>query len=302
MRLLGRISPSFVFFLLKEKSIHLKHVLLTSICLFLVGERFCNTASAEPIPMGSYNFFTQLPGGVTETDTTVKITAKAKDGTTFDQEFMFGPGTLPDAARDFVRTALAGAGWNVTNAGANGIIITGHGTSPIKEVDSGAKNANAMLRGMRASTDASSGVMRGEATVGEKYKFAFLPLNPGSTVLDSNGILTAILDGQAISTSVVAGQGPDSVAASLFAALSAASIPAELNGNEILFIMDGAGNEILSTELILTAGGLESRITIPERTIVPEPSTLTLLTIGTLGLLGYGWRRRNQLRVGPDLE
>jgi hypothetical protein len=26
---------------------------------------------------------------------------------------------------------------------------------------------------------------------------------------------------------------------------------------------------------------------------VPEPSTLTLLSIGSLGLLGYGWRRRN---------
>jgi hypothetical protein len=28
-------------------------------------------------------------------------------------------------------------------------------------------------------------------------------------------------------------------------------------------------------------------------TAVPEPSTLTLLGIGSLGLLGYGWRRRN---------
>ena len=28
---------------------------------------------------------------------------------------------------------------------------------------------------------------------------------------------------------------------------------------------------------------------------VPEPSTLTLLALGTLGLLGYGWRRRKQV-------
>jgi hypothetical protein len=29
-----------------------------------------------------------------------------------------------------------------------------------------------------------------------------------------------------------------------------------------------------------------------EATINPQPSTLTLLGIGSLGLLGYGWRRR----------
>jgi hypothetical protein len=28
---------------------------------------------------------------------------------------------------------------------------------------------------------------------------------------------------------------------------------------------------------------------------VPEPSSLTLLGIGSLGLLGYGWRRRKQV-------
>ncbi len=27
---------------------------------------------------------------------------------------------------------------------------------------------------------------------------------------------------------------------------------------------------------------------------IPEPSTITLLVIGTLGLLGYGWRRRKR--------
>jgi hypothetical protein len=36
-----------------------------------------------------------------------------------------------------------------------------------------------------------------------------------------------------------------------------------------------------------------SKLTPP--TAVPEPSTLTLLGIGSLGLLGYGWKRRKQV-------
>jgi hypothetical protein len=41
-----------------------------------------------------------------------------------------------------------------------------------------------------------------------------------------------------------------------------------------------------------TADFLE--VDIPSATGVPEPASLTLLGIGSLSLLGYGWRRRNR--------
>jgi hypothetical protein len=33
-------------------------------------------------------------------------------------------------------------------------------------------------------------------------------------------------------------------------------------------------------------------------TVVPEPSSLTLLCLGSLGLLGYSWRRRRAFPYG----
>ena len=49
------------------------------------------------------------------------------------------------------------------------------------------------------------------------------------------------------------------------------------------------------------AGGgtlaLDNLVLTQTPSAVPEPSTLTLLGIGSLGLLGYGWKRRKQAAV-----
>jgi hypothetical protein len=58
-----------------------------------------------------------------------------------------------------------------------------------------------------------------------------------------------------------------------------------------------AGNvyfEIATQEFPGGPAEIRAQLTVLQSTAVPEPTTLTLLATGALGLLGYGWRKRKQ--------
>jgi hypothetical protein len=231
-----------------------------------------------------------------QTPTQIKITAKAKDGTTFEQTFDFGVGTDPDAARDFVKKALDKAGWNVDNLGAKGISMLGTKKgSPITEVDGGGKPANPNVVGLFVSNDSTEGVKKGEAVVGEGYKFTFLPLNPNSKSLDQNGTLTALLNGTSYSTQVKAGETASQLEQDLYSTLTKASVPASLANGQVTVTFDTNGKRVTDTQLVLDASGLETEMIIPRLSTVPEPASLVMATSAMLLGLSYWWVRRRRL-------
>jgi hypothetical protein len=228
--------------------------------------------------------------------TDMKITAKAKDGTTFEQEFSFGVGTMADSARDFVEKALNDAGWSVSNQGMAGITITGTKKgSPITEVDGGFK-AGGNGAAVGVSNDSTQGVKVGTAVVGQAYQFAFLPLNPNSTTLDQSGMLTVVLNGTSYKTTVTAGMGPSQVEQALYSSLQKADVPVSFDTSSDLVSVafDAKGNRVVDTLITLNAPGLEAETIIPLLSAVPEPSALVLGASAILIGLSCRWQRHRR--------
>lgn len=110
---------------------------IARILLLIVSLLFVLAVSEVQAKTGSYTIKFGSGTTVAPTGTQVRVTAKAEDGTEYDQTFTFGGGETEEQMRNVIRTDLAGAGWDVQDNQTNGIIITGHGTSPIKQVDIG---------------------------------------------------------------------------------------------------------------------------------------------------------------------
>jgi hypothetical protein len=62
------------------------------------------------------------------------------------------------------------------------------------------------------------------------------------------------------------------------------------------FALLGGGAAGVNTPMTATSGSASFQFapTAPAATAAPEPASLTLLGLGALGLLGYGWRKRQQ--------
>jgi hypothetical protein len=68
------------------------------------------------------------------------------------------------------------------------------------------------------------------------------------------------------------------------------SVPSSAGLSALLINITGPNPQIITAGFFLDNG-----VPVPAPTVAPEPASLTLLGIGSLGLLGYGWRRRKQV-------
>ncbi len=219
------------------------------IAVFVLG--FALPASAK---IGSYTF---QVGGTADAGSKVRITAKAEDGTTYDQTFQVG-GQTRTQIRDTIALDLTLAGWriNIPNGDPNGMNITGHTTpppgnvfSPISQVDAGS-TGDATL-----SATVDGNVTTSEAVPGDK-KFKFIcalpgadETNPGTVVISLNNITAeAVLS---------AGDTPTQAATKIAAALSNENLAVTLEGAEVILDWEDPSNEQLLGDEVHIDFGLE---------------------------------------------
>jgi len=213
------------------------------------------TSSETFAKTGSYTIAgpATLPTGPPSTQ--IRITAKAENGTTYDQVHTVG-GNTPEQARNIILTDLVNAGWVATANGTNGIIISGFNLgggkwSDIKEVDIG---DNKPL----VDTSADGNITISEATPGDKkFKFlASLPnadaVNPGTIVLNLDTVVASV-----VSAPLAAGDTPAQAALKLQTALNTAGYVATLSGAEVTLDWNNATNASLLVSPVELVIGLQ---------------------------------------------
>jgi hypothetical protein len=101
------------------------------------------------------------------------------------------------------------------------------------------------------------------------YDYSLSDLTAFKATLTTGGLLT----GLNLTTDVIVGSNPDITSQS--------------------FVVTSLATNGAST-FSLGGGHLQVGTVTPTTTAAPEPASVTLLGLGSLGLLGYGWRRRKQ--------
>jgi len=171
-----------------------------------------STLLTQDVEARSGDYKLDFKGGTAPSWMEIRVTAKAENGTTYDETFNVD-GLTDEQARDLILTDLQGAGWTVSTTGTQTIIITRHGGSEIKQVDIGDNH-----RGYKTSV--SGNVNTSEANPGDK-KFKFISALPNAhSHADSAGTLVLSLNSHNIHVALSVDDTPSQVASRLDIALT----------------------------------------------------------------------------------
>lgn len=266
--------------------------------LFCVGLAITAYVCGFAVPQvqaktGSYTFHVQ--GQKAPDGTIIRVTAKAEDGTSYDDEFDVS-GNTEEQIRNMILSSLRDKHWIVEENGTNGILIKGTKWSKIKEVDAGDNCEVVEAKG-------DGDVKVGEAKPGEK-KITFscaLPnvdaTNPGAIALNLNEIV--------VLAPLTPGDTPTDAASKLETALTEAGLMVTRDGAVITLDWENLTNssllgDSLHIDLGLAdgAGGPHLTLGMPDVGILPTVSewglivmTLFLLIAGTIVIV------RRRLRI-----
>lgn len=192
---------------------------------------------------GTYTFTFPVDGAnnpeKTPAGTVIRITAKAAQDNSFDQDVPFAAGKTQAEVASEVATRLINAGWLAQLQG-NKVTVThrylGNNIRlKILKIDSG---VNAAAKGFGPQLDGKLTRHQGGAVPGAKYKVS---IDRGIDGLCSAGTIDLVLTGGlgAFATAIPAGSSPDLAAEALFETLATAGFPdVEMTAsNEVAFLM-----------------------------------------------------------------
>ncbi|HRY33193.1 MAG TPA: IPTL-CTERM sorting domain-containing protein [Bacteroidales bacterium] len=235
-------------------------------CMFIM-----NTVQAKT---GSYTFFWE---GTADPAAEIQVTAKAQDGTTYNETFVVG-GQTAEQTRNTIITDLQSAGWNVANNGSNGIIITGHGTSPVEEID--IHDTRIMVV---SKCDGNVNIV---STNPGNRTFSFFFDDPAAGLL-APGIITLELNDIIVSAPLAPGDGPLPAAQKLHLALSSAGYVVNLNGNTVSLDWDDPVNfNLIGDQVHIDLYNLDSESGPHLKLILPDTTEQqSIPTLSEWGLI-----------------